>query len=416
MTCGPAAALGRDPLAPVLRCARCGAEERVPALPLFVVTGASGAGKTTVTGPLRRLLPDCAVFEADLTLQVAALGWETWRDTWLRLAHGEALNGRVTVLCGSLLPDQLERGPGAQAARPDSLLRPRLPRRRAGGTAPRPPVLAAQLAGDRDRGAPAFRRVAPRSQSSSRATTPARSRPTRRPRRSRPGSGADWTVKVPGGASPYARVMTPEALVRSGTSWAAVPFVPEISLLTAAEPFGLWDLTERDAPPFWAFPWAGGQALARYVLDHPEIVRGRRVLDAASGSGLVAIAAAKAGAASVTACDVDPNAVAAIGINARANDAATVAARVLDLAADDPSGAQVVLAADVFYQRELAELALRFLRGAARSGAEVFVADPGRAFLPATELTPLASFEVPVLTVLEDASVKRVTVYGLASR
>jgi predicted nicotinamide N-methyase len=212
--------------------------------------------------------------------------------------------------------------------------------------------------------------------------------------------------------------MTPEALVRSGTSWAAVPFVPEIRLLTAAEPFRLWDLTERDAPPFWAFPWAGGQALARYVLDHPEIVRGRRVLDAASGSGLVAIAAAKAGAASVTACDVDPNAVAAIGINAHANDAAAVAARILDLdlAADDPSGAQVVLAADVFYQREFAELALRFLRGAARSGAEVFVADPGRAFLPASALTSLASYEVPVLTVLEDKPVKRVTVYGLASR
>ena len=204
--------------------------------------------------------------------------------------------------------------------------------------------------------------------------------------------------------------------MRSGTSWAAVPFVPEIRLLTAAEPFGLWDLTERDAPPFWAFPWAGGQALARYVLDHPEIVCGRRVLDAASGSGLVAIAAAKAGAASVTACDVDPNAVAAIGINAGANDAAAVAARVLDLdlAAGDPSGAQVVLAADVFYQREFAELALRFLRGAARSGAEVFVADPGRAFLPASALTSIASYEVPVLAVLEDKPVKTVTVYRLA--
>ena len=202
--------------------------------------------------------------------------------------------------------------------------------------------------------------------------------------------------------------------MRSGTSWAAVPFVPEIRLLTAAEPFGLWDLTERDAPPFWAFPWAGGQALARYVLDHPEIVRGRRVLDAASGSGLVAIAAAKAGAASVTACDVDPNAVAAIGINAHANDAAAVAARVLDLAADDPSGAQVVLAADVFYQRELARARrCGFLRGAARSGAEVFVADPGRAFLPASALTSLASYEVPVLAVLEDKPVKTVTVYRL---
>ena len=161
MTCGPAAALDRDPLAPVLRCARCGAEERVPALPLFVVTGASGAGKTTVTGPLRRLLPDCAVFEADLTLQVAALGWETWRDTWLRLAHGEALNGRVMVLCGSLLPDQLNAVPARKLLGPihfcdldcpDDVLAARLCAR---------PVLAAQLVGDRDRGAPAFRRVAP---------------------------------------------------------------------------------------------------------------------------------------------------------------------------------------------------------------------------------------------------------------
>jgi predicted nicotinamide N-methyase len=209
--------------------------------------------------------------------------------------------------------------------------------------------------------------------------------------------------------------MTPEALVRSGTSWAAVPFVPEIRLLTAAEPFGLWDLTARDAPPFWAFPWAGGQALARYVLDRPEIVRGRCVLDAASGSGLVAIAAARAGAVGVAACDVDPNAVAAIGINARANDAAAVTARVLDLAADDPPGAQVVLAADVFYQRELAALALRFLRRAAASGADVLVADPGRAFLPAAELTPLANYEIPVLTVLEDKPVKTVTVYCLGT-
>src|SRR5690348_14839923 len=207
-----------------------------------------------------------------------------------------------------------------------------------------------------------------------------------------------------------------EALVRSATEPAVVPFVPEVTLRTAPEPFGLWSRTQRDAPPFWAFPWAGGQALARYVLDHPEVVRGRRVLDAASGSGLVAIAAARAGAAGVTACDVDPNAVAAIGINAGANDAAAVTARVLDLAADDPSGAQVVLAADVFYQRELAELALRFLRRAAASGADVLVADPGRAFLPAADLTPLAAYEVPVLTVLEDKPVKTVTVYRLGTQ
>lgn len=118
MTCGPAVALDRDPRAPVLRCARCGAEQRVPALPLFVVTGASGAGKTTVTGPLRRLLPDCAVFEVDLTLQLAALGWEIWRDSWLRVAHGEALHGRVTVLCGSLMPDQLDAVPARKLLGP----------------------------------------------------------------------------------------------------------------------------------------------------------------------------------------------------------------------------------------------------------------------------------------------------------
>jgi predicted nicotinamide N-methyase len=212
--------------------------------------------------------------------------------------------------------------------------------------------------------------------------------------------------------------MTPEALVRSGTSWAAVPFVPEIRLLTAAEPFGLWDRTEQDAPPFWAFPWAGGQALARYVLDHPGTVHGRRVLDAASGSGLVAIAAAKAGAAGVIAGDLDPNAVTAIEINARANAATTVTARAFDLAADDGgfASAHVVLAADVFYQRELADMALRFLRRAADNGEDVLVADPGRAFLPAEYLTALTSYQVPVLTVLEDTTVKTVTVYGLALR
>jgi predicted nicotinamide N-methyase len=209
--------------------------------------------------------------------------------------------------------------------------------------------------------------------------------------------------------------MTPEtrALVRSATEWAVVPFVPEVTLRTAAEPFGLWDRTERDAPPFWAFPWAGGQGLARYVLDHPETVAGRRVLDVASGSGLVAIAAAKAGAGAVTAGDIDENALAAITLNATANGTPQVAPRPVDLAAADPGDAEVILAADVFYQRDLAVLALRFLRAARDAGATVLAADPSRAFVPRGELTAVAAYEVPVLTVLEDTPVKTVTIYRL---
>jgi predicted nicotinamide N-methyase len=136
------------------------------------------------------------------------------------------------------------------------------------------------------------------------------------------------------------------------------------------------------------------------------------VLDVASGSGLVAIAAAQAGAASVVAGDIDPHAVAAIAINAAANGVA-VDARIFDLAADGPGDAEVVLAGDVFYQREMAELALRFLRAAVGAGADVLVADPGRAFVPADCLSALARYQVPVLTVIEDAPVKTVTVYRL---
>jgi predicted nicotinamide N-methyase len=220
--------------------------------------------------------------------------------------------------------------------------------------------------------------------------------------------------------------MTPEteALVRSATAWAGVPFVREVTLRTATEPFGLWGRTERDAPPFWAFPWAGGQGLARYVLDHPETVAGRHVLDVASGSGLVAIAAAKAGARTVTAGDIDENALAAIALNAAANATPEVTPRRVDLASLDISGtgtgdtgidgADVILAADVFYQRDLAAIALRFLQAARRGGSDVLVADPGRAFVPGNSLTALLTYEIPVLTVLEDAPVKTVTVYRLA--
>jgi predicted nicotinamide N-methyase len=196
-------------------------------------------------------------------------------------------------------------------------------------------------------------------------------------------------------------------------TWQPVPFVPEVTLLTADQPWDLWDASGRDAPPFWAFPWAGGQALARYVLDHPAVVHGKRVLDVASGSGLVAIAAAKAGAAVVTATDIDPYALDVMRENATANRA-SVTVRDLDLGSDGAGGSDVVLAADVFYQRDLASVALAFLRTAASSGAGVLCADPGRAFVPRDCLVPVAAYEVPVLTAIEDIPVKTVTVYRLA--
>src|SRR5215475_5778239 len=117
LTCGPDVALERRGGA-VLHCPRCGTQQPVPDFPLFVVTGASGAGKTTITGPLRRALPGCEVCHADTILQVAALGWDTWRNTWLRLAHDIALNGRVTVLCGSLMPSQMETLPARKLVGP----------------------------------------------------------------------------------------------------------------------------------------------------------------------------------------------------------------------------------------------------------------------------------------------------------
>jgi predicted kinase len=111
MGCGPGTMMDANPQAHRLRCPRCGTETWLPALPLFVLTGASGAGKSTVTAPLRMMLPGCLVFETDVILHVAALGWDTWRSTWLQLAHAAALGGRVTVLTGTFTPGQLERLP-----------------------------------------------------------------------------------------------------------------------------------------------------------------------------------------------------------------------------------------------------------------------------------------------------------------
>ena len=176
-----------------------------------------------------------------------------------------------------------------------------------------------------------------------------------------------------------ARRATPE-IIQTGTQLRSVPLVPDIRLHQANDPISLWQRTELTSgrtgldPPFWAFAWAGGLALARYLLDHPETIRGRHAIDIASGSGLVAIAAAKAGAAAVTAYDIDPVAAVAIRMNAAANGV-TVLAVCADVLNQDnlpASGTDLVLVADAFYQRDLAGKVMRFVeRGYARGAAPV---------------------------------------------
>jgi predicted nicotinamide N-methyase len=207
--------------------------------------------------------------------------------------------------------------------------------------------------------------------------------------------------------------------VKANTRLMAPPMVREITLYLASEPIALWERTEQEAgraglpPPFWAFPWAGGQALSRYLLDHPEHVAGRRVLDVAAGSGLVAIAAAKAGAASVTASETDPLAVEAIALNAEANGV-TLAATLGDILDGDARGHDVVLAGDAFYEQPMAERLLPFLVRARVAGALVLVGDPGRAYLPRRRFEMVATYDVPVSRALEDAGIKRTTVWRLA--
>jgi predicted nicotinamide N-methyase len=209
------------------------------------------------------------------------------------------------------------------------------------------------------------------------------------------------------------------ALIAELTELRGVPLVPEIRLHQADEPVSAWQRVEQATgrtgldPPFWAFAWAGGQAMARYLLDHPVAAAGRRVMDLASGSGLVAIAAARAGAAEVTAYDVDPLATAAITANAAANDVAVraVCADILDL--DElPEGVDLLLVADAFYERDLACRVTRFLGRARACGMEVLVGDLGRAYLPRARLVPLAAYDVPGLGALEDRDVKRTTVWA----
>jgi predicted nicotinamide N-methyase len=227
-----------------------------------------------------------------------------------------------------------------------------------------------------------------------------------------------WRINMTGSA--WARRAWPE-MIKAGTQLRSVPLVPGIRLHLAGDPVSLWRRTELRSgragldPPFWAFAWAGGLALARYLLDHPETVRGRHAIDMASGLGVVAIAAAMAGAAAVTAYDIDPVAGVAIGMNAAANGVMVpaVCADVLDQNDLPASGVGLVLVADAFYERELAGKVLKFAeRGHAR-GAVVLAGDFGRAYLPRDRLMQLASYDVPGQRMLEGSDVKRTAIWAL---
>ncbi|MGH6925430.1 MAG: class I SAM-dependent methyltransferase [Propylenella sp.] len=207
------------------------------------------------------------------------------------------------------------------------------------------------------------------------------------------------------------------AFVRQETVLLSPPLVPEVTLHLAHEAMPLWEKTEEELgelglpPPFWAFAWAGGQALARHVLDHPELVAGKHALDFASGSGLVAIAAMKAGARSATASEIDGFALAALAANVAVNGV-RVAVSSADLIGLD-AGWEVVLVGDAFYEKPLAERLLPWLQALARCGATVLIGDPGRTYLPREKLTRLATYEVPVTRALEDSEIKRTSVWRL---
>ena len=211
------------------------------------------------------------------------------------------------------------------------------------------------------------------------------------------------------------------AFIRANTQLKSVPHVPEISLYVADESVPLWLKTEEELetiglpPPYWAFAWAGGQALARYVLDNASDVAGKRVLDLASGSGLVAIAAAKAGAAPVVAADIDGFAEAAISLNGEANGVYVdmVVHDLLDSAASATPRYDVILVGDLFYERDTAARAVAFLDRHAAAGARVLIGDPGRTYLPKERLTRLAEYSVPVTRELEDLEIKRTAVWEL---
>jgi predicted nicotinamide N-methyase len=206
--------------------------------------------------------------------------------------------------------------------------------------------------------------------------------------------------------------------IRAQTAIATPPLVPEIRLHLASEVTPLWQATETELqrnqlpPPYWAFAWAGGQALARHVLDHPALVAGRAVLDFGAGSGLVAIAAAKSGARYVTATEIDDFAVAAIALNAALN-AVEISVETGDAIGRADAPWETVLVGDMCYEQPLAGRLAAWLRQRARSGATVLLGDPGRAYLPKSGLTEIACYRVPTPLDLEDRTERETRVWRL---
>ena len=211
--------------------------------------------------------------------------------------------------------------------------------------------------------------------------------------------------------------MDPAIFIRENARLIAPPLVPEILLHLADEALPLWEKTEEELqaiglpPPYWAFAWAGGQALGRYVLDNPNVVAGRAVLDVASGSGLVAIAAAKAGARKVEASEIDSIACAAIAANAEANGAAVTVVERDTIGAD--GGWEIILVGDAFYEKPLADRLLPWVEALASRGALVLLGDPGRSYFPKNRFERLATYEVPVTRALEDSEIKKTSVWRL---
>ena len=208
------------------------------------------------------------------------------------------------------------------------------------------------------------------------------------------------------------------AFIRANTAVMAPPHVPEIVLHLADEAHDLWQKTEEELaeiglpPPFWAFAWAGGQGLSRYLLDNPAVLAGKRALDFAAGSGLVGIAAVNAGARDVISADIDPFCEAAMRLNAAANNVALETV-IADLIGHD-HGWDVLLAGDIFYQRDIVDRLVPWFETLRRRGCDIIVGDPGRAYLPKDRLEQVAEYRVPVSRALEDAEVKRTVVWRFA--